>query len=202
MSESPYLMPAGFCECETEVKKSRFIAWAEAVHDREQAMAVLHRAQAAYPDARHHCWAYQLGMPANNAGMGDDGEPGGTAGKPILNVLQHKRISNTVIVVSRYFGGVKLGAGGLVRAYSGAAQAVVDSMQLIEQQQRLHWQLQCSFAQEQLLRHHLRGLGGEVGEVAYGATVTLDADFPEEQAPAMAAFCAAQGVAVIKGSEA
>jgi putative IMPACT (imprinted ancient) family translation regulator len=89
-----YPIPAERARAEIEIKKSRFIAYADYVESREQAMQMLAELKATYPDARHHCWAYLLGDPscASNAGMGDDGEPSGTAGKPILNVLQHKDV--------------------------------------------------------------------------------------------------------------
>ncbi|MCW8886021.1 MAG: YigZ family protein [Motiliproteus sp.] len=114
---NPYSVPQQRIEVETEIKKSRFIAWADRAENRDQAMAVLSEARNRYPDARHHCWAYLIGNPAQpkTQAMSDDGEPSGTAGKPILNVLQHNEIGDVMIVVSRYFGGIKLGAGGLVR---------------------------------------------------------------------------------------
>ena len=85
-----------------------------------------------YLDARHHCYGYIIGNPHNttSAGFDDDGEPNGTAGRPILSVLQHKAIGNCIIIVVRYFGGIKLGAGGLTRAYAAAAQMAVDKMVL------------------------------------------------------------------------
>ncbi|CAG0912002.1 unnamed protein product, partial [Cyprideis torosa] len=110
-----FFVPASRVEHELVVNKSRFIAWIAPASDREQAMALLDEARLAYPDARHHCWAYVLGNPSNaaSAAANDDGEPAGTAGKPILNVIQHKAIGNIMVVVIRYFGGIKLGAGGL-----------------------------------------------------------------------------------------
>ncbi len=127
MSDPTYPTPAQFIETETEVKKSRFIARATKVTDRQSAIAFVEQAKQDYPGARHHCWAYLLGNPASasSAAANDAGEPSGTAGKPILNVIQHKGVGDVIVVVIRYFGGIKLGAGGLVRAYSGAAEAVM-----------------------------------------------------------------------------
>ena len=113
-----------------EFKKSQFLGFGYPIDSREQLMFHVEQLRNQYPDARHVCYGYIIGDPHNttSAGFDDDGEPGGTAGKPILNVLQHKGIGNCVVIVVRYFGGIKLGAGGLTRAYSSTAQAVVDNM--------------------------------------------------------------------------
>lgn len=122
-----YPIPAGFLERETEIKKSRFIARVAPVSSRDEVKAWLEQARNDHPDARHICWAYQIGRPgaAAEAAMNDDGEPSGTAGKPILSVIQHKDLGDVLVMVIRYFGGIKLGAGGLVRAYAGATEAVL-----------------------------------------------------------------------------
>jgi uncharacterized YigZ family protein len=114
------------------IKKSEFISYAYPVTSREDAMFHVEQLREQYADARHYCWAYIIGDPHNttSAGFDDDGEPNGTAGRPILNVLQHKSIGNVIIIVVRYFGGIKLGAGGLTRAYAGSAQVAVDMMTL------------------------------------------------------------------------
>ncbi len=111
------------CVCQTEEKKSIFITSVFVVTSREMAQERVGGLQAKYPDATHHCYAYVLksGYKRSN----DDGEPSGTAGTPILNVIEHLGLCNTLVVITRYFGGIKLGAGGLVRAYSSsAAQAL------------------------------------------------------------------------------
>ena len=111
-------------------QKSRFISRAGCVTSKDEAKLFVHQCRLDYEDAGHYCWAYLLGNPdrASSAAMSDDGEPSGTAGKPILNVLQHKNVGDIMVVVVRYFGGVKLGAGGLVRAYSSSAQLVMDKL--------------------------------------------------------------------------
>ena len=101
---------------EEEIKKSRFIAKAASVSSVEEALGFLERIRE--PRATHHCWAYKIGQSYR---FSDDGEPGGTAGKPILNAIEKKAIDGVMVVVVRYFGGVRLGAGGLVRAYGGCA---------------------------------------------------------------------------------
>lgn len=171
--------PDGFTTEETEVKKSRFIAWVDKVENREQAMALLERARQAYPDARHHCWAYVIEN-GRSAAASDDGEPSGTAGKPILNVLQHKQVTDIMIVVIRYFGGIKLGAGGLVRAYSGAAQAVMDQVVLTEQKPICQLIFECDFSQEAQARYWVESQEGTVQAVDYSSVVTMTIELPEE----------------------
>lgn len=163
-----------------EIKKSEFIAYAYPVDSREQAMFHVEQLREKYPDARHHCWAYIIGDPNNttSAGFDDDGEPNGTAGRPILNVLQHKAIGNVIIVVVRYFGGIKLGAGGLTRAYAGSAQAVVDEMRLTEYVPMTKVQIEADFAHESQVRYVVEDMGGKIGEVAYNKSVLLEVSLP------------------------
>ncbi|MFY9179714.1 MAG: YigZ family protein, partial [Venatoribacter sp.] len=158
---------------EFEIKKSRFISLAFPVTSREQALLHLDEVKTQYLDARHHCWAYVVGNPNNAATMAanDDGEPSGTAGKPILNVLMHKQIGDIMLIVVRYFGGIKLGAGGLTRAYSQAADGVVQKLSLIKPTPMKTWQFACDFAQEQYLRHFLEQNQGELIEVNYSNKV-------------------------------
>lgn len=177
-----YPVPAEQAVAEIEIKKSRFIAYARGIDSREQGMQWLQELKEQYPDARHHCWAYLLGNPkcAANAGMGDDGEPSGTAGKPILNVLQHKGIGDIMICVVRYFGGIKLGAGGLTRAYGQAAQAVMEVLPTEEQIPMQTISIFCDFSQEQQIRHWCQLVAGEVAEVSYAQQVSMQLQVPED----------------------
>ena len=109
-----------------EIKKSRFIAWVGPAADRQAARQIVQDLRLQHPDAGHVCWAL---ITSQDSGMDDDGEPAGTAAKPIYNVLTHKQLSNVLGAVVRYWGGVKLGAGGLTRAYG---QAVSDALKLAE----------------------------------------------------------------------
>ena len=194
-----YPIPAERCRAEIEIKKSRFIAYADFVENRAQAMAMLEELKAAYPDARHHCWAYLLGDPscASSAGMGDDGEPSGTAGKPILNVLQHKGIGDVMLVVVRYFGGVKLGAGGLTRAYSQAAQAVMEILPIQTFEAQLNLKLLCDFGDEQLIRHQLELVGGSILQTDYSEKVRLDVQLPLAAETEFKAFLANRRIEVL-----
>ncbi len=165
-----------------EIKKSEFIAYAYPVTSREQAMFHVEQLREQYADARHHCWAYIIGDPNNttSAGFDDDGEPGGTAGRPILNVLQHKAIGNVIIIVVRYFGGIKLGAGGLTRAYAGSAQAAVDEMELSPYIPMTQIQIQADFAHESQCRYVIEDLNGQIDDVTYSKQVLLDVTIAEE----------------------
>ena len=160
-----------------EIKKSEFIAYAYPVTSREEAMFHVEQLREQYPDARHFCWGYIIGDPDNttSAGFDDDGEPSGTAGRPILNVLQHKSIGNVIIIVVRYFGGIKLGAGGLTRAYAGSAQAAVDEMTLNPYVPMAQIQILAEFATEAQCRYMIENLGGHIDDVAYSKQVTLTA---------------------------
>ncbi|MGA4439316.1 YigZ family protein [Psychrobacter pocilloporae] len=164
-----------------EIKKSEFIAYAYPVISREEAMFHVEQLREQYPDARHFCWAYIIGDPDNttSAGFDDDGEPSGTAGRPILGVLQHKSIGNIIIIVVRYFGGIKLGAGGLTRAYAGSAQAAVDQMILQPYVPMTQVQILADFATEAQCRYVIESLEGTIEDVAYSKQVTLTVTIAE-----------------------
>lgn len=188
-----YPVPAGYLERETEVKKSRFIARIYPVSDRDEVRAYVEQARRDYPDARHVCWGYQIGRPgsAAEAAMSDDGEPSGTAGKPILGVIQHKDMGDVLVIVIRYFGGIKLGAGGLVRAYAGAAESVLSAVDRVVQQARVQATVSFGFADEQPLRHWCEGHEGRIEHITYSSQVTATVSVPETEQQALADFCEA-----------
>lgn len=190
-----YPVPDAGHQVELVIKKSRFIARAEPAATRDQALAVLAQARADFPDARHHCHAYLLGKPgaAANAAMGDDGEPSGTAGKSILSVIEHKGIGDLVVVVIRYFGGVKLGAGGLVRAYAGATEKVLSEMTITQHEATRQVALKLDFSQEQLLRHWAGQHGASLEAIAYHQQVELTLAVPEGAIDDLVAFSGAHG---------
>ena len=125
-----YRRPARSHSIELEIRKSRFIADIQPVHDRDDAMRFIESVRALHPKANHHCWAYVAGAPddAHQWNCSDDGEPKGTAGQPMLNVLRHSHLGNLCAVTTRYFGGVKLGTGGLARAYSQSVQDALSEL--------------------------------------------------------------------------
>jgi len=170
-----YATPLGMTEVVYEIKKSRFIARLAKAADRHEAMAFLALAKQDYSDARHHCWAYLLGpfQQPKSLAMSDDGEPNGTAGKPILNVMQHKEVGDVVLVVIRYFGGIKLGAGGLVRAYSHAAQLAYNEAKTEINVHLTEYCLRCEFSDEQAIRHWLKRHEGRIKSTQYSENVVL-----------------------------
>lgn len=163
---------------ELEVKKSRFLAWVEPVESREQAQARLESYRQSYPDARHICFAFYAG---GDSGMSDDGEPSGTAGKPIFNVLNHKALVNVLAVVVRYFGGVKLGAGGLVRAYGGAVSQALEGAEMMPVEVLHSCRLSFPFARESDVRRLLGHYRLELADIQYREEVTLTVTVPERK---------------------
>lgn len=193
-----YQVPAAVFQSEYVVKKSRFIARVIPVDSRAAVNAAVAQARKDYPDAGHHCWAYLLGRPedASNAGMSDDGEPAGTAGKPILNVIQHGHLGDVLVIVTRYFGGIKLGAGGLVRAYSGATQQALEAAPAQLVREFKVFTLSGDFSAEQGLRHVLGLLGGVVDDVCYGEGIEMKVQLDGERETELRDFCGAQKIAV------
>ena len=193
---APYPVPIDSLQRSLDVKKSRFIAYAYPVQSRDQAMQTLHNLKQQYNDARHLCWAYVLGNPAGscNGAMNDDGEPSGTAGKPIMNVIQHKGIGNVMVIVVRYFGGIKLGAGGLTRAYSAAAEAVLSELPVMAFKPQQQLSALMDFSQEHGLRHQLSLCEAQCLSANYGQQVELQIEIAEEQLPTLSAYCQAHHI--------
>jgi uncharacterized YigZ family protein len=191
-----YPVPSGYLERKTEVKKSRFIARIFPVVSRDEVKGFVEQAHKDHPDARHVCWAYQIGRPgsAAEAAMNDDGEPSGTAGKPILSVIQHKDMGDVLVLVIRYFGGTKLGAGGLVRAYAGAAESVLSGVGRVIQKPLEIVYVVMGFADEQPLRHWCESHDGLVVDIEYGAPVTATVEVAVEEYDELAAFCDSRGL--------
>lgn len=167
---------------ERVIKKSRFIACVEPMAGREEAQARVAQLKAQHPDAAHVCWALLAG---GQSAANDDGEPGGTAGRPMLEVLRHQDLQGVMASVVRYFGGVKLGAGGLVRAYTDAvAQALLTAEKIPRVTQT---ELACSvpYALEGLVRREIELAQAQLLEVTHGSVVTLRLALPQTQAEAL-----------------
>ncbi|MFF0813605.1 IMPACT family protein [Rhodococcus sp. NPDC003318] len=200
----PFTLPADTdVVVETEVKHSRFIAALRRVDGPGEAQDFLDVRRRLYPDARHHCWAYVTGNePSDRAERsGDDGEPGGTAGVPMLQVLRARDLVDVAAVVTRYFGGVKLGAGGLVRAYSGAVAAAVDASRLLGRRRLDLLTLDVGHDTAGRVEADLRARGVTVVETSYGAvaTLTLATGEPEHLADTVAEITAGGGELVPAG---
>ncbi|QIX27801.1 YigZ family protein [Nocardioides sp. JQ2195] len=164
-----YLTVARNGAVEIEVKRSRFLCTIERVSDETAARAVVERLRKEHWDARHHCSAFVLGPSGEVQRSSDDGEPAGTAGAPMLEVLRGREVSDVVAVVTRWFGGVLLGAGGLVRAYGDAVRAGLDSVGTLERSLVVEHSLSVSHADAGRLESELRSRGVSVLDVAYGA---------------------------------
>jgi len=130
MSSPRYPIPAGRFRCEIEVERSRVLTTVTEATTPEAAQQFVAEMKAEFPDANHNCWAYLVGPPGSTdrIGLSDDGEPHGCAGRPMLTCLQHGDIGDVAVVVTRYFGGIKLGKGGMVKAYTAAVQAALEQM--------------------------------------------------------------------------
>ncbi|WP_340676806.1 YigZ family protein [Paraglaciecola sp.] len=129
MSTASYFVPALLWQVELEIKRSKFLTFAANASNREDAEALIRSLREQHPQASHVCWAYIAGEPNTTVrSMSDDGEPSGTAGMPMLKILQHSGFGDIVVAVVRYFGGTKLGTGGLQRAYSEAVSAVLKDL--------------------------------------------------------------------------
>ncbi|OYT87763.1 MAG: IMPACT family protein [Burkholderiales bacterium PBB6] len=164
------------------IKKSRFIACVQPVADRAAAQAVVAELRAQHPGAVHVCWALMAG---GQSAAVDDGEPSGTAGRPMLDVLRHQDLDGVLATVVRYWGGVKLGAGGLVRAYTDSvAQALLKATKVPRQRLR-HLHCQVPYALEGWLRRQLDTAGASLGEVTHGSLVEVRFSLPESDADAL-----------------
>ena len=169
-----YRTVAGPVVAEIEVKRSRFRCTLERVDDEAAARAVVERLRAAHWDARHHCSAFVLGPPPHPVERSsDDGEPSGTAGAPMLEVLRGQALSDVVAVVTRWFGGTLLGAGGLVRAYGDAVRAAVEASTPLERRLLRELTVELGHGEAGRVETELRGRGILVLDTTYAATATL-----------------------------
>lgn len=160
---------------ELEIRKSRFIAHAIPVADRDAAMQTLRGLREAHPGATHVCWALLAG---GQSGMSDDGEPSGTAGRPILEVLRHHDLDGVLAAVVRYYGGVKLGAGGLVRAYTDAIASALQGATRIERIAQAQLAIEIGYPDEARVRRWVEQEGAELVESHYGMSVRLQLQMP------------------------
>ncbi|MBY4834211.1 IMPACT family protein [Burkholderia dolosa] len=171
----PYSLAAATIR-ELEIRKSRFIAHAIPVDDRDAAMHALQRLRDEHPAATHVCWALLAG---GQSGMSDDGEPSGTAGRPILEVLRHHDLDGVLGAVVRYYGGVKLGAGGLVRAYTDAIASALLDAQRVERVRQTRVAIEIGYPDEARVRRWIEQRGYELVDSTYGMTVKLVIRLPE-----------------------
>jgi uncharacterized YigZ family protein len=182
----PYLTLRADGSHEIEVKRSRFICHLARVGDEQEAQEFIAGIRKRYWDARHNCTAFVVGADQRRERSNDDGEPAGTAGVPMLEVLRRRGVTDTVAVVTRYFGGVLLGAGGLVRAYGGVVSAALDELGLVERRPVALLLVAVDHTRAGRLENELRAAGYAVRESRYEARgVRIEVGVPE---PELAAF--------------
>ena len=180
-----YYIPAGPGEASFVEKRSEFLGHVRMVETEEDAKAFVAQVKKEHYDARHNCWCYAI--KDGPVRYSDDGEPQGTAGVPMLEVFQRQNVTNFVCVVTRYFGGVLLGAGGLLRAYTKSAKDALDAAGIAVVRRWVEVRLPCSYSLLERLKKETEAMDGIVTDVEYGARVTILALLPEENAPAYSA---------------
>ena len=178
-----FRVPFQAADSEFVEKRSRFISHLLPVESEEDARTFIAQIKKQYYDARHNCWCYLIGE--NVVRYSDDGEPQGTAGQPMLNVFQRENVTNVVCVVTRYFGGILLGAGGLCRAYTKAAKDALDDAGISELRPWSVLRLDCPYALFERVKLEADKRGGLVRDADYGAQIALTILLPE---PEEAAF--------------
>lgn len=173
-----YLVPTAAAQTEYVEKRSRFIGQVFPAESEEAARAHIEAVKKHHHDARHNCWCYRL-REGGAERYSDDGEPQGTAGQPMLNVFQREEIWNVCCVVTRYFGGILLGAGGLVRAYTQSAKDALDAGGVSVVRRWIEVAVRCPYAQFERIKLEAEKAGGVLGESEYAAEVTVRALLPE-----------------------
>jgi uncharacterized YigZ family protein len=170
------------------IDRSRFICTVERVQSVEEAQAFIRAMNTEFADATHNCWAYVVGAPGSTdrIGMSDDGEPHGTAGRPMLTVLQHCGIGEIAAVVTRYYGGTKLGTGGLVKAYGGAVQEALLTLLVAERVDTVTAIFEVGYAQIGAVQQLLPTLEADVQAQDFGALATFTVQLPRSEAAALA----------------
>lgn len=176
-----YYIPTGPSETEFVEKRSRFIGHVWRVESEEEARARIEEMKKRYHDARHNCWCYLI-REGGIVRYSDDGEPQGTAGQPMLGVFQKEEITNVCCVVTRYFGGILLGAGGLVRAYTRSAKDALDAAGVSVVRRWVDVAVPCPYSFFERVKLEVEAMNGVLGETEYAADVTVHALLPEEAA--------------------
>ncbi|MFI5757685.1 YigZ family protein [Streptomyces sp. NPDC051569] len=175
---------------ETEINRSRFLcALAPAATERE-AQEFVARVRKEHPTAGHHCFAYVIGADASVQKASDDGEPGGTAGVPMLQMLMRREVRYTAAVVTRYYGGVKLGAGGLIRAYGGVVGEALDAVGTLTRRRFRLATVTVDHQRAGKLENDLRATGRAVREVRYAEAVTIGIGLPDSDVDGFRAWLA------------
>ncbi|KQX57426.1 MULTISPECIES: YigZ family protein [unclassified Streptomyces] len=188
--QEQYRTPAREGVHETEINRSRFLCALAPVADEREAQEFVARVRKEHPTATHNCFAYVLGADASVQKASDDGEPGGTAGVPMLQMLLRREMRYVVAVVTRYYGGVKLGAGGLIRAYGGVVGEAIDALGTVTRQRFRLATVTVDHQRAGKLENDLRATGRAVREVRYAEAVTIEIGLPDADVTAFRAWLA------------
>ena len=179
-----YLVPFEAAQSEFVEKRSRFIGHIWPVESEEQARACIESVRKTHYDARHNCWCYLL-REGNILRYSDDGEPQGTAGQPMLHVFQQEEVYNVCCVVTRYFGGILLGTGGLVRAYGGTAKLALDAAGVSRMRRWAFVGVPCTYPLYARMKLLVEQAGGVIEDTEYGADILLTVAIPAERRDAL-----------------
>ncbi len=184
----PDLPPGGLHRAELVIRHSRFIASVGHAPDIETARDFIERIRREFPDATHNCWAFACGPPGDTARIGssDDGEPHGSAGRPMLSILLHSQVGELVCVATRYFGGIKLGVGGLVRAYQETTSLGLAELPLCQKFEPAHAEIIFDYAFDGKIRRLLPLFEARVESENFGQDISLRLIMPEENFEAFA----------------
>ena len=179
-----YPIPAGRHRAEQVIDRSRFICTIAPAASIEEAQAFIREIGREFPDATHNCWAYVIGAPgtSDRIGLSDDGEPHGTTGRPMFTVLQHSGVGDIAAVVTRYYGGTKLGTGGLVKAYSGAVQQALEGTPRTMRITRTDVVVRVAYTAISAVQQMLPTFEAEITEETFGVDVMFRLRCPEERA--------------------
>lgn len=182
-SSPRYPIPAQRFRSEIEVERSRFITTVQEVCTPEAAQAFVAELKAEFPDANHNCWAYLVGPPGSSdrIGLSDDGEPHGVAGKPMLTSLQHSGLGDTAVVVTRYFGGIKLGKGGMVKAYTAAVKTALEKLLRTQRITWAHIEVTFDYSLLNPLQRRFEEFEVETLQSNYADKVSLNIRLPDER---------------------
>ncbi|MGV9689998.1 YigZ family protein [Streptomyces sp. NPDC003444] len=188
--QEQYRTPAREGVHETEINRSRFLCALAPVADEREAQEFVARIRREHPTATHNCFAYVIGADASVQKASDDGEPGGTAGVPMLQMLLRREMRYVVAVVTRYYGGVKLGAGGLIRAYGGVVGEALDALGTVTRQRFRLVTVTVDHQRAGKLENDLRATGRAVRDVRYADAVTVEIGLPDADVTAFRAWLA------------
>ena len=168
-------------EGELVEKKSRFIATVRPVETEEEALAFIEEMKKKYWDARHNCYVYSVGMNREATRCSDDGEPSGTAGEPILNAITKNNLKNVLIIVTRYFGGILLGAGGLTRTYSNSATSAINASEKIEKEMGVEAEVTLDYSQNDKFKYYCEKNNIKIINTGYNENITHIIELNEEE---------------------